>query len=325
MSLRGCGDTIPRGLGSWCACFGLSVGVLLAVSSHQSPCVLLGKSLMMCQGSCCSLRAWLSSVGSRSHHPGLQPAAAARSSARGERGTDSTKEWLCCLVYWMFWCFSTTAPVTVTPEWLRSSSECRDERQISKWPGTPCSQWKSSDVNPLLGFLEEKQRQRRHTWCISDVLMEKKNYFQLQGGRNLCRVFWGTSCPLSALCFSFPANIPQSRFSPRQHWIVPVCNLSFCRRMFLPILYQILQSLKAEVASDAHRFCWILFFPPRHACFQKWVGILPEMSTVTPTFGELFFFLLLYIFSLISGSREPTGIYQSVSHPVSLQQLPAFA
>lgn len=30
-----------------------------------------------------------------------------------------------------------------------------------------------------------------------------------------------------------------------------------------------LQSLKAEVASDAHRFCWILFFPPRHACFQK--------------------------------------------------------
>lgn len=174
MSLRGCGDTIPRGLGSWCACFGLSVGVLLAVSSHQSPCVLLGKALMMCQGSCCSLRAWLSSVGSRSHRPGLQPAAAARSSARGERGTDSTKEWLCCLVYWMFWCFSTTAPVTVTPEWLRSSSECRDERRISKWPGTPCSQWKSSDVNPLLGFLEEKQRQRRYTWCISDVLMEKK-------------------------------------------------------------------------------------------------------------------------------------------------------
>lgn len=103
----------------------------------QQPAVPLRAPVapVMCHGSCCccSLRAWLSSLGSRSHRPGLQPAAAARSLARGDYGTDSHQgvALLRCLLGILGF-FSTTASVTVTPEWLRSGSECRDERQILK-------------------------------------------------------------------------------------------------------------------------------------------------------------------------------------------------
>lgn len=221
MSLGGCGDTIPRGLCSWCACFWAQRGCFIGC---QQPAVPLRAPMapMMCHGCCCccSLRAWLSSLGSRSHRPGLQPAAAARSLARGDYGTDSHEgvTLLRCLLGILVF-FSTTASVTVTPEWLRSGSECRDERRILKWPRTPCSQQKQLWCKPVLcwGFWGgEKKRRRRNTWyIISDVVMEKKNYFQLQSGRSLCRAFWGTSsCPLSALCFSFPANIPDPGFLP---------------------------------------------------------------------------------------------------------------
>lgn len=136
----------------------------------------------------------------------------------------------------------------------------------------------------------------------------------MQSGRNLVqsilRILLAPSLSL------FPCKYSWSRFSPRQHWIAPVCNLSFCRRMFLPILNQIFSLSKLRWLQTPTGFDGFFFFPPWHACFQKRVGILPEMSTVTPTFGELYFFFSLYIFSLISGGREPTGIYHSTSHPV---------
>lgn len=179
----------------------------------------------------------------------------------------------------------------------------------------------SSDVNQCSvgGFLGggEKKKYMMWQWCLNGW----KNYFQLQSGRNPVQSILGHFLPLS-LSLSLSVSL--------QIFLVQIFSRACLQFVFLQKdvfanFKPDLQSLKAEVASDAHRFCWILFFPPRHACFQKWVGILPEMSTVTPTFGELFSSLLLYIFSLISGGREPTGIYYSISHPDSLQQLPASA
>lgn len=101
--------------------------------------------------------------------------------------------------------------------------------------------------------------------------MEKKNYFQLQSGRNLCGAFWGTSsCPLSALL----SVLVSLQIFPAQVFSQAALNRACLQFVFLQKdvfanFIPDLQSLKAEVASDAHRFCWILFFPPWHACFQK--------------------------------------------------------
>lgn len=215
--------------------------------------------------------------------------------------------------------FPTTASVTVTPKWLHSSSKCRDERQTLKWPGTPCSHVNQCSVEVFWGW---KKRQRRNVSVMS--WWEKIIISSCKVEGIWCRAFWGTPCPLSlSLLVSLQIFLVQV-FS--QAALNCAClQFVFLQKDVFANFKPDLQSLKAEVASDAHRFCWILFFPPWHACFQKWVGILPEMSTATPTFGELFFPLLLYMFSLISGGREPTGIYHSISHPLSLQQLPAFA
>lgn len=193
-----------------------SVWVFYWLSAASSPpCVLLGQSVMLCHSSCSSLRAWLSS--SRSPW-----APTWCSSTELSPGGEYGMEWhervtlLRCLLDILGF-FSTTASVTVTPEWLHSS---RDERQILKWPGTPCSQQKQLWCKPLLCwvfFFLGGGRKRRNTWCVSGVLMVKKKIisnFKVEGV--WCRPFWGTSCPLSLspLSLSFPVNIPSPGFLP---------------------------------------------------------------------------------------------------------------
>lgn len=83
-----------------------------------------------------------------------------------------------------------------------------------------------------------------------------------------------TSCPHSAVTscvlVSRQAVVhPSYRFAPEQHRLAAVCSVSFCRRMFLPMEKQIFSLSKDEVASDAHRFCWILFLSGMHASKNK--------------------------------------------------------
>lgn len=226
------------------------------------------------------------------------PQCSSRERSLGNMEWTGTKESL-CVVHWIFWgFFPTTASVTVTPKWLHSSSKCRDERQTLKWPGTPCSQQKQLSCKPVLcsGFLGvKKEAEKKYMmchWCLNG----EKIYFQLQSGRNLVQSILGHSLPPLSLLVSLQIFLVQV-FS--QAALNCAClQFVFLQKDVFANFKPDLQSLKAEVASDAHRFCWILFFSPWHACFQKWVGILPEMSTVTPTFGELFFFpASIHVFS----------------------------
>lgn len=126
-----CGDTTPRGWCSWCACFRFSVGVLLAVSSLKSPLCAPGSvtdavpQLLQLPVSLAQLQekpwapAWCSSTE-------LSP-------WWGGYGMDWHEgvTFVCCLLGILRF-FSTSASVSVTPEWLHSSSKCRDERHVLK-------------------------------------------------------------------------------------------------------------------------------------------------------------------------------------------------
>lgn len=55
-----------------------------------------------------------------------------------------------------------------------------------------------------------------------------------------------------------------------------------------------LQSLKAEVASDAHRFCWILFFSPLACLLPKMSGNPSRDEHCNSNFWRAFFFPCFY-------------------------------
>lgn len=199
------------------------------------------------------------------------PQCSSRELSLGNMEWTGTKESL-CVVYWIFWgFFPTTASVTVTPKWLHSSSKCRDERQTLKWPGTPCSQQKQLSCKPVLcsGFLGvKKEAEKKYMmchWCLNG----EKIYFQLQSGRNLVQSILGHSLPPLSLLVSLQIFLVQV-FS--QAALNCAClQFVFLQKDVFANFKPDLQSLKAEVASDAHRFCWILFFSPL-AC------LLPKMS-----------------------------------------------
>lgn len=61
-----------------------------------------------------------------------------------------------------------------------------------------------------------------------------------------------------------------------------------------------LQSLKAEVASDAHRFCWILFFPPPACMLPKMSGNPSRDEHCNSNFWRAFFsYFYTYFLSLV--------------------------
>lgn len=212
----------------------------------------------------------------------------------------------------------------------------REERPSRSDQGVPVHNRRRSDSNEssVVFFGGRGERRQRAIHDVSVMPSEKtRKLFQIEKCRGsgaelfVALLVHTASCSLSAVTSSVLVSLraavrPWCGFTPEQHRIASVCSLSFCRRMFLPIENQIFSLSKMRWLQTPTGFLGFFFF--WRARFQKRAGILPVMSTVTSALGKLFFSLVLYILSLISDGREPTGIYHSVSRPASPQQLPAF-
>lgn len=148
----------------------------------------------------------------------------------------------------------------MTPEWLRSSSEGSGERQIPReerpWRSdqeVPVHNRSSSDLNQssvafFLGWDGGGKGGKEEIHYMSVVPSEKKKkkLFHIakrkESGAELFVVLLvhtarcSPSAVTSFVLISLQAAVhPPYRFTPEQHQIASVCNLSFCRRMFLPI------------------------------------------------------------------------------------------